>query len=143
MSINGTMFYSRGIADLKRFGMYREELKSLLVELRTEQVMCINSIKMLLIGVVRQQELQDFLDRPCGPRWKDPKFDQKLEERLGSAHSCFLDTISQMNEAVDLFKRRLELDPEGKVDLVLTWSPTNADRSQATFHRGTRVQKAS
>lgn len=39
-------FYANGIAVTKRYWRYKEEFKSLVVELRTEHTMCVNSINM-------------------------------------------------------------------------------------------------
>lgn len=111
----GLEFYANGIAVTKRYWRYREEFKSLLVELRTEHTMCINSINMLLIGVVKQKEMEDFLKYPYGDRWKDERFERKLKTRLGPTYESYTDTITQMRIVTDMFKQRLKLDLSGKV----------------------------
>ncbi|KAF2728681.1 hypothetical protein EJ04DRAFT_581165 [Polyplosphaeria fusca] len=110
----GLEFYAKGIAVSKRYWRYREEFKSLLIELRTEHTMCVNSINMLLIGVVRHQDMKNFLANPCGDVWKDPKFERKLKERLDKTYDSYIDTITQMNATTEKFKERLKLDPSGK-----------------------------
>ncbi|KAF2814361.1 uncharacterized protein BDZ99DRAFT_554877 [Mytilinidion resinicola] len=110
----GLEFYGKGIAVSKRYWKYREGIKSLVVELRTENTMCLNSINMLLIGVVRPKEMADFLADPCGAQWKDVKFDKKLMNRLGTTYGSYIGTIISMNSALGTFKQRLKLDASGK-----------------------------
>jgi hypothetical protein len=111
----GLEFYANGIAVTKRYWRYKEEFKSLIVELRTEHTMCVNSINMLLIGVVRQKDMSEFLTDPCGHRWKDENFERKLKERLGATYDSYIDTITSMNTTSEAFKQRLKLAPDGKV----------------------------
>lgn len=108
-------FYADGIAVTKRYWRYREEFKSLIIELRTEHTMCTNSIQMLLTGVVRKQDMAEFLACPCGEKWKEVKFEKKLKERLGSTYESYMDTIGQMNDTAENFKQRLKLGASGKV----------------------------
>ncbi|ORY02186.1 hypothetical protein BCR34DRAFT_605666 [Clohesyomyces aquaticus] len=109
----GLEFYVKGIAVTKRYWRYREEFKTLLVELRTENTLCVNSINILLKGVVRDDDMADFLANPCGERWKEEKFDRSLKDRLGSSYVSFIETIKQMNRTIERFKRQLKLDAEG------------------------------
>jgi hypothetical protein len=112
----GLEFYSNGIQVTKRYWRYREEFKSLVVELRCEHTMCVNSINMLLIGVVPPKEMVEFLANPGGDdRWKEKRFDRKLRERLGTSYSSYMDTITEMNRTAKIFKERLKLGPDGKV----------------------------
>ena len=45
----------KGSANCKRFWRYRRELESLLHELRTEETVFVNTINILLFGVVRTE----------------------------------------------------------------------------------------
>ncbi|KAF2176892.1 hypothetical protein K469DRAFT_605562 [Zopfia rhizophila CBS 207.26] len=110
----GLEFYANGIAVTKRYWRYREEFKSLIVELRTEHTMCVNSINMLLIGVVKQKDMAEFLVDPCGVRWKEEKFDRKLKQRLGTTYESYIETITQLHSTAKAFKQRLNLDASGK-----------------------------
>ncbi|KAF2016662.1 hypothetical protein BU24DRAFT_423039 [Aaosphaeria arxii CBS 175.79] len=107
-------FYADGIAVTKRYLKFKHDFKSMLVELKTENTMCINSITMLLIGVVKPKEMNDFLEDPCGDKWKDPKFEKKLKERLGTTYESYLDTIREMNNVAIVFKQRLKLNDSGQ-----------------------------
>ncbi|KAF2491475.1 hypothetical protein BU16DRAFT_515854 [Lophium mytilinum] len=110
----GLEFYGKGIAVSKRYWKYREGIKGLAVELKCESTMCLNSINMLLIGVVKPREMADFLKDPRGTRWKDAKFEKKLKDRLGTTYESYIDTIESMDAAVSKFLQRLKLDGSGK-----------------------------
>jgi len=111
----GLEFYAKGIATSKRYWKYRQEFKSLVIELRIENAVYINSIEILLTGVVRQKDMPDFLANPYGERWKDEEFERKLKDRLGPTYEPYVEAINQMNGAAKEFRDRLKLDKAGKV----------------------------
>jgi hypothetical protein len=115
----GLQFYAEGISVTKRYGKYREEVGSLLVELRAENTLYINSINMLLIGVVGQAEMAAFLADPKGARWKEAHFDRKLQKRLDTSYESYFETINQLMMTIERFKERLRLDSSGKVSYGL------------------------
>ncbi|RYP74982.1 hypothetical protein DL771_002630 [Monosporascus sp. 5C6A] len=110
----GLEFYAKGIAVTKRCFKYREQFQSLIRELRTENTICTNSINLLLVGVVSQKEMADFLADPCSDRWKEAKFDLKLKQRLGTSYDSYMATIDELGKAAELFRKRLKLDSSGK-----------------------------
>ncbi|KAF2826328.1 hypothetical protein CC86DRAFT_394335 [Ophiobolus disseminans] len=110
----GLQFYAEGISVTKRYWRYREEVNGLLAELRTENSLYINSINMLLIGVVEQKDMAVFLADPGGEKWKEPKFDRRLQKRLGSSYSSYLETINLLMATAERFKERLKLNKFGK-----------------------------
>jgi hypothetical protein len=114
----GLQFYAEGISVTRRYAKYREEVNSLLIELRAENSLYLNSINMLLVGVVPPEEMVVFLADPKGLRWKDPKFDRKLRKRLDTSYETYLETISQLIATTNRFSDRLRLDPSGKVEHV-------------------------
>jgi hypothetical protein len=114
----GLQFYAEGIAVTKRYFKYREEVSSLLVELRTENSLYFNSINILLHGVVQQKEIAIFLANPGGDRWKDPDFDLRLRKRLGSSYGSYLESINHLVNITERYKVKLKLSSSGKVRLV-------------------------
>ncbi|RYP66475.1 hypothetical protein DL770_008797 [Monosporascus sp. CRB-9-2] len=110
----GLEFYAKGIAVTKRCFKYREQFQSLIRELRTENIICTNSINLLLVGVVNQKDMADFLAEPCGDRWKEAKFDQRLKQRLGASYDSYMATIDELGKAAEIFRQRLKLDSSGK-----------------------------
>ena len=110
----GLEFYAQGISVTKRYWKYNEEVKTVLYELKAENIMYINSINILLVGVVNQKEMVDFLNDPQGPRWKEERFDKKLRGRLGTSYDTYMASIVQMMATTEKFKERLKLDESGK-----------------------------
>ena len=108
-------FYGRGIAVTKRCFKYREQFQSLIVELRTENAICVNSINLLLVGIVTQKNMAGFLADPCGDRWKEEKFHLKLKQRLGTSYDSYMAAINELSRTADVFKDKLKLDASGKV----------------------------
>lgn len=112
----GLQFYAEGISVTRRYAKYREEVNSLVIELGAENSLYLNSINMLLIGVVPPEEMVVFLADPKGSRWKDPRFDRKLRKRLDTSYEAYLETIGQLIATTNRFSERLRLDPSGKVE---------------------------
>ncbi|KAH7372042.1 hypothetical protein BKA66DRAFT_534758 [Pyrenochaeta sp. MPI-SDFR-AT-0127] len=110
----GLQFYAEGISVTKRYWRYKEEIRTILYELGAENTMYINSINMLLIGVVSQKDMAEFLTDPGGTRWKDVEFDRKLHNRLGSSYESYMESIVHLGNATEKFKEKLKLDASGK-----------------------------
>jgi hypothetical protein len=110
----GLQFYSEGISVTKRYWKYKEEVNNILYELRAEHTMYINSINILLIGVVSQKQMVEFLNDPNGARWKGEIFDRKLRARLRTSYESYVGSITQMVMIADKFKEQLKLDNAGK-----------------------------
>ncbi|CAI6288377.1 unnamed protein product [Periconia digitata] len=106
-------FYTQGIATTKRFFRYHEQFQNLIRELSTENAVYINTLNILLVGVVKNKDMPEFLSDPCGKRWKDDKFDQKLKQRLGASHDPFMRTLGDLVQTIEKFKQMLKLDPGG------------------------------
>ena len=112
--LSGLEFYAKGIAVSKRYWKFQQICKDLCNELRTEEVMCRNSLQRLLIGVVQDKNMEDFLEDPRGEKWKEEKFERKLKDRLGPTYETYIETINRMKDATDVFISKLKLDVSGK-----------------------------
>jgi hypothetical protein len=110
----GLQFYAEGISVTKRYWKYKEEVNNILYELKAENSMYINSINILLIGVVSQKEMVEFLNDPKGTRWKEDKFDRKLRARLRTSYDSYMGSITQMVTIAEKFQEQLKLDKSGK-----------------------------
>lgn len=108
-------FYAKGIAVTRRCLKYKQQFHDLLVEIRTENAICNNSLNLLLVGIVKPKDMADFLANPRGNRWKDKNFDEKLKLRLGTTYDAYMATIDELNKTTDSFKQRLKLDAAGRV----------------------------
>jgi hypothetical protein len=110
----GLQFYAEGISVTKRLWKYKEEVSIILHDLRAENTMFVNSINILLIGVVSQKEMVEFLNDPKGERWKEEKFDRKLRARLRTSYDSYMGSITQMVTIAEKFQEQLKLDKSGK-----------------------------
>ena len=119
----GLEFYVKGIAVTKRYWKFQHVCKDLCIDLRTENAMCRNSLQKLLIGVVHDKDTGDFLDNPCGERWKEEEFEERLKARLGPTYDSYMETINRMKETTDIFMAKLKLDSSGKVSCTPVPAP--------------------
>jgi hypothetical protein len=113
--VSGLESYIKGVATIKRYFKYKNELKSLLRTLTTEYDIFRNSCEMLLEGLVHAHKMTLLLKDPGGNLWKDPFIERKLKNRLQSSYVGYLQTVDDMELAVEEFKARLKLGPDGKV----------------------------
>lgn len=113
--IDGLELYLEGIATTSQYLKQKQELKSLLRALATENGLFVNGIERLLEGVVQEQHVTNFLADPCGERWKDEGFEMKLQDRLGSKYESYLLIIGRMSDAINILKERLKLENDSQV----------------------------
>lgn len=111
----GLQFYGEGIAVTKRYWKYREEVNSLLDDLKAESAVYQNSIETLLLGVIDARDVTEFLANPGGELWKAPDFERKLRKRLGASYDPYLSTILKLRTIAEAFKARLKLSATGQV----------------------------
>ena len=120
----GLQFYAEGIAVTKRCWKYREEVNSLLDDLKAESSVYQNSIETILLGVVDARDVAEFLAKPGGDLWLAPSFERKLKKRLGTSYDAYLSTILKLCTTAETFKARLKLGDTGQVFYrILTFGP--------------------
>lgn len=124
--------YAKGISVTKRYLRYSKPFNGLLEDLRAEQTIYDNTIQILLIGVVSQNDMSEFLANPGSDRWKLPKFEEKLKARLGRSYSSYMDTITRMDSTTVDFKHRLKFDKS---------EPVRNSFQKTTFFRVAAVSK--
>ncbi|OSS47845.1 hypothetical protein B5807_06485 [Epicoccum nigrum] len=110
----GLQFYAEGIAVTKRYWKYREEVNSLLDDLKAESSVYQNSIETILLGVVDARDVAEFLAKPGGDLWMAPSFERKLKKRLGTSYDAYLCTILKLCNTAEAFKARLKLSDSGQ-----------------------------
>lgn len=108
--------YMEGADTVRRYVKYKHELASLHRRLVVEQNMFINTCDLLLSGLVPLNEVSVYLQKPGGAAWKKPEVDANLKKRLQRSYESYFDTIQDLNDAVEEFKKKLKLYPDlGKV----------------------------
>lgn len=115
--VAGLKSYVEGVATVKRYFRYKNELKSLLRGLTTEYDIFRNSCEELLEGLAQPHEMTILLEKPGEGLWKDPVIQQKLKGRLQEAYLGYIETMNAMESAVMDFQMRLKLK-DGKVGHV-------------------------
>jgi hypothetical protein len=111
----GLQFYAEGIAVTKRYWKYREEVNSLLDDLKAENAVYQNSIETLLLGVVDAKDVTEFLANPGGELWMTASFERRLKKRLGTSYDPYLSTVLKLRTTAEKFKERLKLGNSGQV----------------------------
>jgi hypothetical protein len=143
--ISALEHYVAGVNTAKRFWRYKSELRSLILQIDTQGGIFLNTLEQLLGGVVRIENMDDFLSNPGGDAWQDASVDLKLRDRLRGAYKVYLDNVSGMRKSMERIMRKLALDAEGKVrQSVRSYSYPITDIMPAAIHRSkpfqTRIQ---
>jgi hypothetical protein len=129
----GLQFYAEGIAVTKRYWKYREEVNSLLDDLKAENAVYQNSIETLLLGVVDAKDVTEFLANPGGELWKAASFEGRLKKRLGASYDPYLSIVTKLRTTAEKFKDRLKLGDSGQVCSRFRTCDDRADTLQPQF----------
>ncbi|KAF2674521.1 hypothetical protein BT63DRAFT_12680 [Microthyrium microscopicum] len=113
--ISALEHYADGVRTVRRMLTYKWELKTLILELETESITYRNTCEMLLDGIASSKEMEIMLAAPGGDAWDDPIIQNKLEKRLALAYKVYLERICAMEDAVNEFKDKLDLDDDGAI----------------------------
>ncbi|KMU89300.1 hypothetical protein CIHG_06972 [Coccidioides immitis H538.4] len=107
--------FIKGVSTIKKLMRYKTELKNLLRALITEYDIFRNSCEELLEGLAPASRIAQLLQCPGGEAWKEPPIERKLKDRLQRSYFGYLQTVDDMNDAIEEFKRRLKLGKDGQV----------------------------
>jgi hypothetical protein len=113
--ISALEHYAEGVRTAKRFWQYKSELRSLILQVRTEREIFVNTLERLLIGIIRIERIAEYLSHPGGELWRSLDLDVKLQERLRGSYEVYVDNVQGMNGALRNMMDRLALDSKGKV----------------------------
>lgn len=116
--VEAIKFYAEGVSTVERYFKYRVPLQSVLRALQNEKVIYLNTCETLLNGLVdNNEEREALLKDPGGPAWKNSELETRLKQRLSGGYGCYLDTMGDMQKAIENIKDLVKLDPDGKVPL--------------------------
>jgi hypothetical protein len=116
--ISALEHYAEGISTIHKWWRYKRELASLKRILDAEYVRYLNTCEELLSGIVPDATLAALLDFPGGPGWQDSEIERKLRSRLRTSFTSYLNTVTDMNDVMEILMSKLELDPNGKASSV-------------------------
>ncbi|KAK0743627.1 hypothetical protein B0T18DRAFT_415589 [Schizothecium vesticola] len=112
--VSALKLYIDGANTFQRWRFYTRELKSLIRSLETEQTKLQNVCERLLVNIVPETKIEDMINDPFGPLWKEEASAKKINERLWRSAKVFQDNVLDMNDAVEEMKKKLNLDADGK-----------------------------
>lgn len=113
--ISALEHYANGINTAKRFWRYKTEVRSLILQINTERGIFINTLEQLLTGIVRIEQMANFMSSPGGQVWREVGIELKLKKRLRGAYDIYLDNVRGMERSLQTMMEKLALDPDGKV----------------------------
>jgi hypothetical protein len=115
--ISALEHYANGINTAKRFWRYKSEVRSILLQINTERSIFVNTIELLLSGIVGIERMNDFISG--GSFWKkagvELDLELKLKNRLRGAYEIYVANVRGMEAALLKMREKLVLDPKGKV----------------------------
>jgi hypothetical protein len=107
--------YAQGINTAKRFWRYKTELRSVILQVKTEHRIYLNTLEQLLTGIVRTEHMAGLVNNPGSDAWRDTQLNDDLKERLSEAHDVYFDNVQAMRSALARMMKKLALDDDGKV----------------------------
>lgn len=113
--ISALEHYANGINTAKRFWRYKSEVRSLMLQINTERGIFINTVEQLLTGIVRIEQMSDFISSPGGAIWREAGIELKLKDRLRGAYDIYLDNVRGMERSLRRMMEKLALNSDGKV----------------------------
>jgi hypothetical protein len=113
--ISALEHYATGVRTAKRFWRYKSVMEDLITQIDTQHGIFINTLELLLWGLVTVEQMTDLLIEPGGDGWRDAKLDSKLRDRLRSAYDAYFRNVDGLNKSLVMIMGKLALDPDGKV----------------------------
>ncbi|KAL9042554.1 MAG: hypothetical protein Q9214_003740 [Letrouitia sp. 1 TL-2023] len=106
--------YNNGAKPLKDFLRYRTLIRSMIIDLGTQNILLRNNIEHLLDGLVADIDRAFLLENPGSLGWKDASLTEKLQIRLAGAYTIYTETVKDMISQLDLLRDKIGLDEHGK-----------------------------
>lgn len=137
--ISALEHYANGINTTKRYWRYKSEIRSLILQVKTERGIFLNTIEQLLNGIVRIEQMETFLSSPRGDIWRDDDVNSKLKDRLRGAYEVYRDNVEGMKTSLQAIMEKLALDPDtGKVRLESEEHYANGSNTYLSLNSSTQ-----
>lgn len=108
--------YKQGMSTIKTWRNYDRELRSLIRNLETEKIRFQDICEKLLIGLVPSSQIEHMVDDPFGRLWRQDSVQDAIKARLWRSYELFHSIVKDMEAAIKDIMRRLDLQPDGKVE---------------------------
>ena len=96
---------------------YQYVVKELIRALNLARSRLRNTCEKLLIGLVDDADLAQFLDLASlnAEAWKRPDLEQKLQERLDQSYDGYMATVAHLAQTIYIFASKMGLDSQFRV----------------------------
>ena len=114
--------YREGFEPLKEWWMFRREFMSFIDDVGTQKIMFDNNLEKLLNPFIESdREMNDLLNSPKGPAWRQPALELKLKQRLLTSYDWYMKIITKMNTVIKELKLLLGIE-SGEVGLTIRFT---------------------
>ncbi|KAF1941763.1 hypothetical protein EJ02DRAFT_191853 [Clathrospora elynae] len=110
--ISALEHYANGINTAKRFWRYKSEVRWLILQIKTEEGIFVNTIEQLLTGILRIEQMTEFI--AGGKFWQEAGIELALKNRLRGAYEIYVDNVRGLESALQRMMKKLALDSDGK-----------------------------
>jgi hypothetical protein len=117
--ISALEHYAEGINTAKKYWRHKSEVRSLILQITTERGIFINTLELLLTGIVRIERMTDYISEPRRDKWQ--AIEEPLKDRLRNVYDIYFDNVRSMEISLKQMMEKLALTPEGKVHHELSY----------------------
>lgn len=124
--INGLQHFTESVDTVKSWSWksYRRELMNYNLTLGTEGTYCLDTLEVLLNGIIMSDNEYDMLKKdPGGALWHKPECQGRLKKRLDHNYDSYLEKMKIMLENLKLIREKIGVDDAGKVSLAFNATP--------------------
>lgn len=102
--------YEKGARGFLRWRRCEREVKYLIRNLETQQIILRNVCETLIIDVADLTEIDDMINNPLGPLWSEPRIQAGVQQKLWHNPALFKEIVKDVNKAVEELKEMLNID---------------------------------
>ena len=114
--VDGMVRFIDGVQTIKWYRRYRARLQDYADIMGAQSIWYQDTLEELLTDIVQnEEELEELIAQPTGALWENPKYGQKLKQRLGRSHEVYLRQSEKMVTALLSMCEDLGIDSSGKV----------------------------
>ncbi|KAG8529092.1 uncharacterized protein KY384_005727 [Bacidia gigantensis] len=115
IAIGALNHFLEGVQTIKYWRRYRIKLSDYASVMETHRVYYLDTLDELLQDIVPSEEMEELMSQPGGVMWKDPRYEQRLKQRLGRSYHAYIRTLAKMHAALNGLCEKLGVDMAGKV----------------------------
>lgn len=118
--VNGLSNLADAVEKTRKWRSYRVRLEDYAITIKSAEVSYLNTLEVLLADFVQfDDEINALLGEPGGDIWKNPKYAEKLSQRLGRSYLGYFQTLDKLRNALNAISEKLGVDSTGRVSSTL------------------------